>query len=144
MMIRKSTASLIAMLMFIAAIVSCSGKKDFSSEQGILNAWATAAKNRDNGAYSRVSAYPRTPDQFNEMYRDYYFADIIVVDVSGESDPVKGADGKSFVKKEISFTGYSVNRKDNKRSPMTGKVDLIKFKDGTAWLVANRVVNVTE
>jgi hypothetical protein len=141
---RKSTACLIASLMFAAVFISCSGKKDFSSEQGILSAWATAAKNRDNGAYSRVSAYPRTQDQFNEMYRDYYFADIVVVDVSGESDPVKDAAGKSFVKKEISFTGYSVNRKDNKRSPMTGKVDLIKFKDGTAWLVANRVVNVTE
>jgi hypothetical protein len=141
---RKTTVCLIVSLISLSAIISCSGKKDYSAEQGLLNMWANAAKNHDLGAYSRTSAYPRTAEQFNEMYRDYYFTDIVVVDVSGISDPVKDPGSQTFVKKEISFTGYSVNRKDNKKSPMTGKVDLVKFTGGTSWLVASRVVNLSE
>lgn len=135
---------MIVSLFLVSAIVSCSSKKDFSAEQSLLGVWANAAKNRDLASYTRISAYPRSAEQFNEMYRDYYFSDIVVVDVSGESDSLKDSGGQSYVKKEISFTGYSVNRKDAKRSPMTGKVDLVKFSGGTSWLVSSRVVNIAE
>jgi hypothetical protein len=136
---KKSLVWILSFTVLVA--VGCSHKKDYSAEQGLLNAWSVALKNRDFSLYSKYEAYPKTIDQFNEVYRDYYFSDIVVMDVGSTSDPLKNSNDESYVKKEISFSGYVISRKDQKRSPFTGKLDLVNFpskKD--LWLIANRMI----
>jgi hypothetical protein len=132
-----------ACMMFSYA--GCSKEKDYSTEQGILSVWAQAVKNRDYSLYSKTSAYPRSIDQFNEVYKDYYISDITVVAVSDVSDPMKDPGGEKFKKKEVSFSGYTVTRKDMKKAPLSGKADLYQFdsKPGV-WLVANRILTMAE
>jgi len=127
------------------AYAGCSKEKDYSTEQGILSVWAQAVKNRDYSLYSKTSAYPRSIDQFNEVYKDYYISDITVVAVSDVSDPMKDPGGEKFKKKEVSFSGYTVTRKDMKKAPLSGKADLYQFdsKPGV-WLVANRILTMAE
>jgi hypothetical protein len=127
------------------AFAGCSKEKDYSSEQGILSVWAQALKNRDYSLYSKTSAYPRTVEQFNEAYKDYFISDVTVVAVSDVSDSLKDSGGVSYKKKEVSFSGYTVTRKDMKKAPLTGKADLYQFdsKPGV-WLVANRILTMAE
>jgi hypothetical protein len=136
---KKSVLAFVTLLLFAAG--GCSHKKDYSSEQGLLNAWGSSIKNRDYSLYSKYEAYPKTIDQFNEIYKDYYISDIIVVDISSTSDPLKNADDETYVKREASVSGYVVTRKDQKRYPFNGKIDLINLSSKKdVWTIANRII----
>ena len=136
---KKSLFALLPLMFFLA--VGCSHKKDYSMEQGLLNAWGSAIKNRDFSLYSKYEAYPKTIDQFNEIYKDYYFSDIIVIDISSPSDPLKNSNDELYIKKEASISGYVISRKDQKRSHFTGKIDLISMSSKKdLWMIANRII----
>jgi len=136
---KKSVLVFLSLMLFAAG--GCSRKKDYSSEQGFLNAWGTAIKTRDFSLYSKYEAFPKTIDQFNEIYRDYYFSDIFVVDISSPSDPLKDFNDEMYIKKEASIAGYIVFRKDQRRSPFSGKIDFInRTSRKDVWLIANRII----
>jgi hypothetical protein len=136
---KKPVLMLCIFVLFVAG--GCSHKKDYSMDQGLLNAWAVAIKNRDFALYSKYEAYPKTVDQFNEIYKDYYFSDINVINVSSPSDPLKNSNDEMYIRKEASISGYVISRKDQKRNPFTGKVDLIYPVSGKGvWKITNRIV----
>jgi hypothetical protein len=141
----KNSIVIICAICCMYVLIGCSKEKDYSAEQGVLNVWAQAVKNRDYSLYSKCSAYPRSIDQFNEVYKDYYITDVTVVAVTDVSDPMKDPGGDSYKKKEVSFSGYTVSRKDMKKASLTGKADLYQFdsKPGV-WLVANRILTMAE
>jgi hypothetical protein len=136
---KKLVLTLLSFVLFAA--IGCSHKKEYSSEQGFLNAWGTAIKNRDYSLYSKYEAYPKTVDQFNEIYRDYYFSDINVIDIGSPSDPLKNSDNEMYIKKEASISGFVVSRKDQKKFPFTGKIDFISRESRKdVWMIANRII----
>lgn len=119
----------------------CSGKKDFTKEQVLLNSWAAALKNRDYAAYSKIEAHPRTADAFSEMYKDYYPSDITVIGVSKPSEEKNDADMNRFVSRTVDFGLDIIMRKDNARIPSQGSVILVEYKNAPGvWLVADKTI----
>ena len=118
----------------------CSGKKDFSKEQSLLTTWSSALKNMDFPAYAHLEAHPRQPEQFAEMYRDYYPSGIVVLDVSAVSEEKRDAENRLFTSKDVSFGADIIMRKDNSRVPAQGEVKLVRYKDQGSWLIADKTI----
>jgi hypothetical protein len=133
------------MLILSAVAAGCSGKKDFSKEQSLLSGWSFAIKNRDYAAYSKLEAHPRSADQFLEMYKDYYPADIAVVSVSKASEEKNDADLNIYVSRTVDFGLNVIMRKDNARVPSLGSVVLVEYKKQPGvWLIADKTIMRSE
>jgi len=136
---RFKTVVLISVLML--AVAGCSDKKDFSKQQYIMNAWSQAIKNRDYTAYSKIEAHPKQPDQFMEMYKDYYPAEIFVVDVTKPSKERIDAEQKKCISRTVSFCVDIIMRKDGSKIPSTGSVELVQYTEGQgSWLIADKTI----
>ena len=132
---------LIIAAVLVSFSVGCSGKKDFSKEQVIMNSWSAALKNRDYAAYSKIEAHPRSVDAFNEMYKDYFPSDIVVIAVSKPSEEKNDVDMNRFVSRTVDFGLDIVMRKDNARVPSQGSVILVEYKKAPGvWLVADKTI----
>ena len=138
-------------LIFIAAtavsisVSGCSGKKNYSDIQNQMNGWANTLKNRDFAGYRAFEAYPKGPDQFADMYKEYYITDITVMDVSKESDERRAADGRLYTGKTVTFGADIVMRKDGGKIPSSGTVEMIRFADsGQKWFIADKTITRTK
>ena len=131
----------IVVVLLLCAAAGCSGKKDFSKEQLLLNSWSSALKNRDFAAYSRIEAHPRSADQFLEMYKDYYPGDPVVLSVTKPSEEKPDADDKRFISRTVDFGLDIVMRRDGTKIPSLGSVVLVQYRgqSGT-WLIADKTI----
>ena len=133
--------ALFCIALFFSAVTGCSKKKNYSDLQNQMNGWANTLKNRDYAGYRAFEAYPKAPDQFAEMYREYYISDITVVDVSSQSDPRKSAEGRLFTEKTVTFGADIIMRSDGRRIPSSGTVELVNFSDaGQKWMIADKMI----
>jgi len=132
---------LIYFFILASAGIFCSENKNYSEESALLNTWTASVKNKDYPLYRKVEAYPKTSDQFLEMYREYYPSRITVLNVEKLSDEFKDPEGRIFIKKTVSCAGEIVMRSDSKQVPFSGTFDLIRFKDSTKnWHIAGRTI----
>jgi HJR/Mrr/RecB family endonuclease len=135
-----SRISIIPVLLLCAA-AGCSGKKDFSKEQLLLNSWSAALKNRDYSAYTRLEAHPRSADQFLEMYKDYFPGDPIVMSVTKPSEEKSDVDDKRYISRTVDFGLDIVMRKDGTKIPSQGSVVLVQYRNQSGtWLVADKTI----
>ena len=122
-------------------LTGCSKKPVYENERALLNSWAMSIRNKDYLLYRKFEAFPKTQDQFLEMYRDYYPADISVVRVSKPSEEKNDADLNIYVSRTVDFGMNVIMRKDNARVPSLGSVVLIQYrKQPDVWLVADKTI----
>jgi hypothetical protein len=127
------------------AVFSCGTQKKYTEPDYILKKWSKAIRDLNYRAYSACEAYPRSESVFKEMYKDYYIVDLMVTDKEGvdEDDVRKDPDGKSYIRRSISFEGTIVQRKNKEPvQVLRGNAIFIKFIDGQRadddWLISNR------
>lgn len=119
----------------------CSGTKNYSEETARLNTWASAVKNRDYSMYKKIEANPRSVDQFNEMYKEYYLESITVVKVEESSKDLKTPEGKEFSKKTVTCGGEIIIRANSKKTSFRGVFDMIQYTSPKSdWLIAGRTI----
>ena len=113
----------------------------------MLQKWAKAIEKLDYKKYSVCEAYPRSWAVFNEIYKDDYFTDIMVIEV-GEPDEdniKKDYKGNAFIRCSVSFEGAAVKRgKSESYQIIRGDIIFIKFiecdRSDEGWLISNRTI----
>lgn len=137
----------IILILIIPAIflTTCKKKDEFVESNTILQQWTNAIEKLNYRTYARFEAYPKSEPVFREIYRDFYFADLMVVNVEDPDQERKFKDGSgnSFIKRNVMFECAEVNRKTKKYMVVVrGDVDFIKFIEGPreneGWLMWNR------
>ncbi|HNR87489.1 MAG TPA: hypothetical protein PKM65_04045 [Spirochaetota bacterium] len=143
----KRTCMLIAAIALLATAVSCKKAPSTEEPSAILNNWAAAIKDLKYDGYRKYEAYPRDEAVFAEMFRNNYFMDVMVNEVSevDEKDVRKDQHGNRFIRKYVNFEATSVKRATAKPDQLLrGDVVLIKFLDGKragdGWLISNRTM----
>jgi hypothetical protein len=112
----------------------------------VLKKWVNAIKNLDYKRYAECEAYPKTYEEFLNMFKDFYFAEI-QINISDEQHEVTrfDHDGDEYRKRELSFEGVMVNRKNHTiEKRIIGDVNFIKYidmpKSKRGWLMFNRTL----
>ncbi len=137
------------MLMFLIAFsfVSCKKEKKDPEPGFVLQKWSKAIEELDYKKYSGCEAYPKSEKAFREMYKDDYFINITVIEVTEpEKDNIKkDHNGNSYINCSVKFNGSAIKR--GKRDPyqaVKGDAVFIKFLDGAksknGWLIFNRTI----
>ena len=129
------------------SISSCKKKDDMRDLSSVLWNWERAIREYNYTAYKASEAYPKSYPVFKEMYRDYYFEDIMLVDAE-ECDKEqlrKDPEGNEYYYRSADFECVEVNRKTEKHQQIVrGNVVFIKFLDGKrkrdGWLMSNRTL----
>ena len=121
---RKVYTLLLILSIFIVFLCK---KEDKAQELGyVLQKWAKAIEKLDYKKYSVCEAYPRSWAVFNEIYKDDYFTDIMVIEV-GEPD-------EDNIKKDIDDwpkTRHAIIdrlKSFNKRQQCLRGLDLVTFR----------------
>jgi len=138
----------VTMLFIVCAFsgIYCSDTKNFTEETALINTWAVAVKNKDYQLYHKIEAYPKTAEQFSEIYRDYYPSLITVIDVEETAEEQKDPAGKKFSKKIVKCAGEIVMRSNSRKLPFSGTFDVIQFQDSNnkdsahGWKIAGRTI----
>ncbi len=137
--------SYVMFLVFCIMLGGCGKKESFTEPGYVLQKWSKAIQNLDYDAYARCEAYPKSEEIFREMYRDYYFIDIMVTGMedANEKDIRKDHDGNPFVFRSVSFEGSVVKRSTGKPYELLrGDAIFIRFIDGKrakqGWIISNR------
>jgi len=123
----------------------CKKKEKFTEPAFVMGIWTKSIRDLSYRQYARCEAYPKTEPVFREMYRDYYFADMMVTAVE-DPDPAdikKDHEGNRYIHCSVSFEGAAVNRATGKPYQVVrGDAVFIKFMDGRrggdGWLLSNR------
>jgi hypothetical protein len=104
-----------------------------------------AVKNLNYQAYRECEAYPKSRELFREMYKEYYLVDLFMgkIEDLDREDIKKGPNNTRYLKRNVSFTVKTVNRKNAKTGyTIRGDVDFIRFLEGArsddGWLMSNR------
>lgn len=134
--------------MSAACVISGCKKEEatFTAHEVLLSRWCKASETLNYELYKKCEAYPREQSVFNDMYKDFYFADPRVVKLEdlNEKDIQKDFDGNSFVKRNLYFECVEVKRSDKKQVRLNGEAFIIKFTNGNRagedWFMANRTL----
>jgi len=125
----------------------CGKKEHFAGPDIILKKWSDAVKRMSYPVYSQCEAYPKSQAVFFEMYRDYYFQDVLVTDIEDDSpDRIKkDIHGDRFIYRNVKFECAEIARKTSRALCIVrGDVDFVRFIDGKrkndGWLMANRTL----
>lgn len=143
----RKIAALILIISSLA-ILSCSGKKKtYPEAEQVLHRWSRAIENLNYADYKATEVYPKELPVFMEMYREYYLADLMIIEAEkiNEKDVKKDDEGNSYIKRNLKFECAEVKRRTRKPSMLImGDVDMIKFIDGSrskdGWLMSNRTL----
>lgn len=137
------------LLLLVPALIlaSCKKEKKFTAPEIIFSKWARAIETLDYPAYASCEAYPKSEGVFREMFRDSYYADLMVLEVEklNEKNILKDHQGNSYIKRNVQFECNEIRRKDRKPVRLLrGDVDFIRFTDGErqnrGWLMWNRKI----
>ena len=134
-------------LFTMAFFVSCKKDNKTTEPEYVLQRWAKAIEELNYRSYSKCEAYPKDVSVFKEMYRDYYLADMMVVDVPkpNEEDVRKDYKNESYIHTSIRFEPSAVKRDTKKPYQLIrGDAVFVKFLDGgrknDGWLLSNRTL----
>ncbi len=137
---------IILALMAMPLLLSCKEPPEFEEPSRVLAKWALAIKQLNHSLYRSCEAFPKQAAVFAEIYRDFYYDDLTVIESerkdSGEQQ--KDHEGNLFRSREVSFECYVVSRKTGKRvRKMNGSVSMIKYSEkrsSEGWLMFNRTL----
>ncbi|OHD67643.1 MAG: hypothetical protein A2W19_11250 [Spirochaetes bacterium RBG_16_49_21] len=134
-------------LVIALAVISCKKEKKFAEPEYIFAKWTRAVERLNYADYASCEAYPKEEAVFKEIYRDSYYADLMVTGVEGLDEKKIHQDGKgdSFMSRNVQFECSEIRRKDRKPlRVLRGDVDFIKFIGGDrvkqGWLMWNRKI----
>jgi hypothetical protein len=138
--------ALLLMLIVVLFAAECKKEKKFMEPDFIFAKWSRAIESLNYPDYASCEAYPKSEGVFREIFRETYYADLMVTEVekADEKNIQKGRGG-SYVKRSVQFECTEVRRRD--RRPLRvlrGDVDFIRFVDGSrtkqGWLMWNRKI----
>lgn len=143
----KKTCIVAAALLLTLAVSSCKKEKKFAEPEYIFAKWARAIETLNYGDYAACEAYPKSDGVFREMFRDTYYADLMVTDVEklNEKNVLKDHQGKSYIKRNVQFECSEMRRRDRKPLRLLrGDVDFISYvgddRSKKGWLMWNRKI----
>ncbi|HNW30658.1 MAG TPA: hypothetical protein PKN50_19435 [Spirochaetota bacterium] len=143
----KKTIVLVPVLILTLAVFSCKKEKKFAEPEYIFAKWARAIESLNYADYAACEAYPKSEGVFREMFRDTYYADLMVTDVEklNEKNVLKDHLGKSYIKRNVQFECSEIRRRDRKPLRLLrGDVDFINYVDNDrsrkGWLMWNRKI----
>lgn len=138
---------IILVIVAAAAISSCKKGDKFVEPSFVLNQWGRAIQNLNYQEYARCEAYPKSEPVFREMYRDYYFSDIMAVriDEPDKKSVKEDYEGNPYIHCMVSFEAGVVKRATGRPyQVMRGDAVFIKFVEGKrakqGWLMSNRTM----
>ena len=134
-------------LIFIFLFISCKDKPVFVDPAYVLMKWGDAVKNMNYREYSECEAFPKDARVFNELYRNYYYTDFLISEMSKFNDKKTRTDpeGKSYNYRIIHFECLRVERKTGKPvENMKGDIEFIRYLESPdadrGWLMSNRTI----
>jgi hypothetical protein len=141
----KRCVAFALLLLLSVAGVTCKKEKKFVEPEYVFARWSKAIEALHYSDYAACEAYPKSEGVFREMYRDSYYADLMVTEV-GKPDEKKVSvdrDGNSYVKRNVQFECSEVRRANRRHTRvLRGDVDFIKFVSGErekqGWMMWNR------
>jgi hypothetical protein len=138
---------LFILLVILLAVISCKREKKFVEPEYIFSKWARSIENLNYIDYASCEAYPKSEPVFREMFRESYYADLMVTEIEkfDEKKIKKDGKGDSFVSRNVRFECTEIRRRDKKPVRiLRGDVDFIKFIEGDrtkqGWLMWNRKI----
>ncbi len=143
---KKVFTTMIAVAITIA-VFSCKKEKKFAEPEYIFSKWTRAIEMLNYADYASCEAYPKSDGVFREMFRETYYADLMVTDVEklDEEKVLKDHRGKSYIKRNVQFECSEIRRRDRKPVRLLrGDVDFISYvgEDGPkkGWYMWNRKI----
>ncbi len=143
---KKIFIMMMVMVVFLA-VSSCKKEKKFVEPEYIFAKWAKAIETMNYADYVSCEAYPKSEGVFREMFRDTYYADLMVTDVEklDEDNIRKDHRGKSYIKRNVQFECSEVRRRDRKPVRLLrGDVDFISYvgddRARKGWFMWNRKI----
>jgi hypothetical protein len=128
-------------------LVACKKEKKFTAPEIIFAKWARAIETFNYPDYASCEAYPKSEGVFREMFRDSYYADLMVIEVEklNEKETLKDTRGNPYIKRNVQFECNEIRRRDHRPVRLLrGDVDFIRFTDGDrqnrGWLMWNRKI----
>lgn len=138
---------LILLLVPALLLASCGKEKKFTAPEAVFAKWSRAIERLNYAEYASCEAYPKSEGVFREMFRDSYYADLMVTEVEklDEQEVLKDHQGDSYIKRNVQFECNEIRRKDRKPVRLLrGDVDFVRYTDGDrkarGWLMWNRKI----
>ncbi len=135
------------LILGILILAGCKKEKRFVEPEYVFAKWARATETLNYGEYASCEAYPKSEGVFHEMFRNSYFADMMVIETGKsveKTDPKENGKGR-YIVRNVQFECAEVRRRD--RRPvrvLRGDVDFIRFLEGDrlkrGWLMWNRKI----
>ena len=132
-------------LLLPLAAVTCKKEKKFVDPEYVFARWAKAIESLNYREYASCEAYPKEESVFREMFRETYYADLMVTEVEklDEGKVSSDRDGNRYIKRNVQFECSEVRRANRRHvRVLRGDVDFIKFVSGDrekqGWLMWNR------
>jgi hypothetical protein len=135
------------LMLLVLTLVTCKKEKKFVEPDLVFARWARAIESLNYREYTTCEAYPKSEGVFREMFRDAYYADLMVTEVEklDEKKVTVDRDGNSYIKRNVQFECSEVRRAG--RRPirvLRGDVDFIRFVSGErekeGWMMWNRKI----
>lgn len=143
----KLRLSLVITISFLLFFSSCKKQEPFVDPAYIFLKWSGAVKALNYKDYSECEAFPKDQDVFTNLYRDFYYSDLIIRDMSkfNESDIKSDFEGYKFNHRMLYFECKRISRETGKTvENMKGEVEFIKYiegpKNNRGWLMHNRTL----
>jgi len=129
------------------AVISCKKEKKFAEPEYIFAKWTRAIERLNYKEYASCEAFPKEEPVFREIYRDYYYTDLMVTEVEklDEKKIHKDPMGHAFISRNVQFECTEIRRSDRKPLMLLrGDVDFIRYIEGgraaQGWLMWNRKI----
>ncbi len=129
------------------AVISCKKEKKFAEPEYIFAKWTRAIERLNYKEYASCEAFPKEEPVFREIYRDYYYTDLMVTGVEklDEKKIHKDPMGHAFISRNVQFECTEIRRSDRKPLMLLrGDVDFIRYIEGgraaQGWLMWNRKI----
>lgn len=142
--IRMAYVLIMSLLLFFS---SCKKQEPFVDPAYIFLKWSGAVKTLNYDDYSDCEAFPKDQDVFRNLYRDFYYGNLIIRDMEKfqENDIKTDFEGYKFNHRMLYFECKRISRETGKTvENMKGEVEFIKYTEGPkvnrGWLMHNRTL----
>ena len=125
----KKTACLM-IIAALAVVISCKDENRFVEPNFVLTKWAGSIQNLNYRDFASCEAFPKSEATFREMYRNYYFVDIMTTEIEDADDKNarKDQEGNSYLHRSLEFEGAIINRQTRKATGVIrGNAVFVKF-----------------
>lgn len=138
------------LLAFILSGTSCKQKEAFVDPVYVFLKWSSAIKNLNYREYSECEAFPKDDLVFRELFKDYYFSDLQILNLGkyNENELKRDPEGYKYKLRKVYFECKRVERETSRFvQEMKGDVEFVWFTDGPnvnrGWLMYNRTFIAT-